>query len=225
MTAGRIEVLRAAERPATAWLNGGGVTREVAGFPDGAGLADFAWRVSLADVATAGPFSVFPGVDRVITLVDGPGMALSVDGAERVIDTPYRPFAFAGDAATDCRLLGGPVVDFNVMTRRGRATAEVAVASADRELDVPAGATVLLVCLAGTAVAVVGGADPGASAGAAGPDGSTGSAESNGSAGSASSAGRYELARYDAVLVGVAGPLGLRVDDGGATAVVTLTIG
>ncbi|MFF1908093.1 HutD family protein [Kitasatospora sp. NPDC058218] len=151
-TSGRIQVLRAGERPATAWLNGGGVTREVAGFPTGAGLDAFDWRVSLADVASAGPFSAFPGVDRVITLVDGPGMALTVDGVEHLVDTPFRPFAFSGEADTGCRLLDGPVVDFNVMTRRGRTTAELALATGPREVDVPAGGTVLLVCLAGGAV-------------------------------------------------------------------------
>ncbi|MFE2108218.1 HutD family protein [Kitasatospora sp. NPDC059463] len=146
-----VRYLRAAERPATAWRNGGGVTREVAGFPEGAGLDDFGWRVSLADVATAGPFSAFPGVDRVITLVEGPGMALTVDGAEHVVDAPFRPFAFPGDAATDCRLLGGPLVDFNVMTRRGRAAAGLVLAERPGPVTVPPGATVLLVCLSGTA--------------------------------------------------------------------------
>ncbi|MBV2156030.1 HutD family protein [Kitasatospora sp. SUK 42] len=149
----RIQVLRASERPATPWLNGGGVTREVAGFPAGAGLDGFDWRVSLADVATAGPFSPFPGIDRVITLVEGAGMALTVNGAEQLIDAPFRPFAFPGDAATDCRLLGGPVVDFNVMTRRGRVEATVELVSTPRTVEVPAEATVLLVCLAGSAVA------------------------------------------------------------------------
>ncbi|MBO1418391.1 HutD family protein [Streptomyces sp. FH025] len=147
-----IQVLRASERPATPWLNGGGVTREVTGFPSGAGLDGFDWRVSLADVATAGPFSSFPGVDRVITLVEGAGMALSVDGAEQLVDAPFRPFAFPGDAATDCRLLGGPVVDFNVMTRRGRVEATVEPVSTPRRVEVPPEATVLLVCLAGSAV-------------------------------------------------------------------------
>ncbi|MEV6977787.1 HutD family protein [Kitasatospora sp. NPDC093806] len=150
-SSGPIQFLRAAERPAMAWRNGGGVTREVAGYPAGSGLDDFAWRVSLADVAAAGPFSAFPRVDRVITLVEGPGMALTVDGDEQVVDAPFRPFAFSGDAATDCRLLGGPLVDFNVMTRRGRAAANLVLADAPRTVDVPAGATVLLVCLAGTA--------------------------------------------------------------------------
>ncbi|MEV8328712.1 HutD family protein [Kitasatospora sp. NPDC056731] len=150
-SSGRIQILRAAERPATTWLNGGGVTREVAGFPVGAGLDAFDWRVSLADVASAGPFSPFPGVDRVITLVEGPGMTLTVDGAEQLVDAPFRPFAFPGDAVTDCRLSAGPVVDFNVMTRRGRVAAAVDVLTAPAVVDVPPGATVLLVCLAGSA--------------------------------------------------------------------------
>ncbi|MEU7095334.1 HutD/Ves family protein [Kitasatospora aureofaciens] len=150
-TTGRIQVLRASERPATPWLNGGGVTREVAGFPAGAGLNDFDWRVSLADVASAGPFSPFPGIDRVITLIEGAGMALTVDGVERSVDAPFRPFAFPGDAATDCRLPGGPVVDFNVMTRRGRVEAAVDLVTEPGAVQVPSAATVLLVCLAGSA--------------------------------------------------------------------------
>ncbi|MGW1177790.1 HutD/Ves family protein [Kitasatospora sp. NPDC002543] len=153
-TSERFQVLRASERPATAWLNGGGVTREVAGFPAGAGLDAFDWRVSLADVATAGPFSPFPGIDRVITLVEGAGMVLTVDGVEQPVDIPLRPFAFSGDATTDCRLSAGPVVDFNVMTRRGRIEATVdltAAADTAVPVDVWDGSTALLVCLAGTA--------------------------------------------------------------------------
>ncbi|MFD8753999.1 HutD family protein [Kitasatospora sp. NPDC059577] len=156
-TSERFQVLRASERPATAWLNGGGVTREVAGFPAGAGLDRFDWRVSLADVASAGPFSPFPGIDRVITLVEGAGMALTVDGVEQLVDAPYRPFPFSGDATTDCRLVAGPVVDFNVMTRRGRVEATVDLATAPAVVEVRSGSTSLLVCLAGSAV--VGGAE------------------------------------------------------------------
>lgn len=147
-----IEVLRAADRAAGPWLNGGGVTHEVAGFPAGSGLTDFHWRVSLADVARGGPFSRFPGVDRVITVVEGDGMALTVDGTEHVVAERYRPLAFPGDAETDCRLLGGPLVDFNVMTRRGRASAEVVVTAAPGPVAVPEAAVVLVVCLAGEAV-------------------------------------------------------------------------
>ena len=44
--------------------------------PAGAPLAAFDWRVSVADVAADGPFSRFPGVDRVLVLIAGAGMRL-----------------------------------------------------------------------------------------------------------------------------------------------------
>ncbi|MBF9070974.1 HutD/Ves family protein [Streptacidiphilus fuscans] len=121
-----IQVLRAADRVASPWKNGGGVTREVASSPSGDSAAGaFDWRVSLADVADGGPFSTFEGIDRVITVVQGEGMALTVDGVETVVSERFQPFHFSGDAKTDCRLLGGPLVDFNVMTRRGAVSATV----------------------------------------------------------------------------------------------------
>ncbi|WP_418955731.1 HutD family protein [Streptomyces tritici] len=149
MTAGRL--FRASERRATPWRNGGGVTREVAAGPADAGLEDFAWRVSLADVAAGGPFSSFPGVDRIITVVDGPGMELIVDGVPHTVDTPYEPFVFSGDAVTDCRLLGGPLVDFNVMTRRDAATADVRVTREKFAVAPQGAAQTLVIALSGTA--------------------------------------------------------------------------
>ncbi|MEU8528991.1 MULTISPECIES: HutD family protein [Streptomyces] len=150
-TAGRL--LRAHDRPATRWRNGGGVTREVVAGPAEAGMEDFAWRVSLADVAAGGPFSSFPGVDRIITVVDGPGMELTVDGVPHTVDAPYEPFAFPGDAVTDCRLLGGPLVDFNVMTRRSAATARLRLTREAFDVTPRAGSETLVIVLAGTATA------------------------------------------------------------------------
>ncbi|MGY0023291.1 HutD/Ves family protein [Streptomyces sp. cg35] len=113
-----VRLLPAADRTAVAWKNGGGVTREIAGAPQGAGTGDFRWRVSLAEVAADGPFSAFPGVDRTLTMVEGDGMELTVGAAATLVDSPYEPRDFAGDVPTGCRLLGGPVVNFNVMWRR-----------------------------------------------------------------------------------------------------------
>ncbi|MFF2650275.1 HutD family protein [Streptomyces sp. NPDC058045] len=144
-------ILPAAGRRPVPWKNGGGVTTQVAAAPEGAGTEDFAWRVSVAEVAHGGPFSAFEGVDRIITLVDGPGMVLTVDGVRQVVDAPGEPFAFSGDAATDCELLGGPVVDFNVMVRRGQVSAEVRVARGPTEVRAAAGSRVLAVVLSGTA--------------------------------------------------------------------------
>jgi environmental stress-induced protein Ves len=145
------QILRAAERTPAPWKNGGGVTTEVLAHPEGSNTDDFVLRVSLADVADSGPFSAFEGVDRIITLVDGPGMALTVDGTEHVVDTPYAPFAFSGDATTDCRLLGGPLVDFNVMARRTEAKADVRIERTATELRPAPGTRVLAVVLDGTA--------------------------------------------------------------------------
>src|SRR6185295_12572572 len=87
--------------PVMPWKNGGGSTCEIACWPPGAKLGDFGWRVSIATMAAAGPFSVFEGVDRSIMLLAGDGVRLqSDDGAiDHRLDTPHQPFAFSGDAA------------------------------------------------------------------------------------------------------------------------------
>ncbi|MEU9347085.1 HutD family protein [Streptomyces sp. NPDC048278] len=145
------QILRAKDRTPAPWKNGGGVTSQVAVDPPGAGTDDFVWRVSVADVASSGPFSAFPGVDRIITVVGGPGMSLTVDGVPHVIDAPYEPFAFPGDAVTECRLLDGPIVDFNVMVRRAGMTARVRVVRSDTSVRAAAGTRVLAIVLDGSA--------------------------------------------------------------------------
>lgn len=112
----------------TPWKNGGGSTREVVCQPPGTGMDSFDWRVSIASIAQSGPFSVFPGIDRTILLLAGDGVQLHAPGHfDHRLDTPALPFAFAGDVAVDCTLLGGESTDFNVMTRRGVVCADVAV--------------------------------------------------------------------------------------------------
>jgi len=102
------------------WKNGGGETVEVIVHPEGASLADFGWRVSMATVASDGPFSVFPGIDRTLAVLSGDGMALSIEGlGERLLKPETAPLAFPADAPTTARLTGGPITDLNVMTRRG----------------------------------------------------------------------------------------------------------
>ena len=93
------QIHRAADRIAMTWKNGGGVTREVAAYPPGAGLDDFDWRVSMATVEAGGPFSVFPGVDRVLAVLEG-RLALAIDGARADRAWPgLPPLAFPGDVS------------------------------------------------------------------------------------------------------------------------------
>jgi environmental stress-induced protein Ves len=59
-----MRLLRAGERQALPWKNGGGVTREVIAHPPGSDLRHFDWRVSIAEIQGAGAFSSFPGTSR-----------------------------------------------------------------------------------------------------------------------------------------------------------------
>jgi len=143
------EIVHFADLSVVPWRNGGGVTREVA--VGGSGGQDFNWRISIADVNVPGPFSTFPGVDRIITLVDGVRMDLLIDGVEHVLGL-YEPFTFDGASQTSCTLPNGPTRDLNVMTRRDRRSAAVTITdlSEVRQLAVAGGE--VLVLLSGSAV-------------------------------------------------------------------------
>lgn len=143
--------------PAVPWKNGGGTTRNLAVVPEGAGFDDFLWRVSIADVHESGPFSRFPGVDRIIVLLEGEGMTLhDSEGGVYLLTNPFVPRAFPGEASIDARLIDGPTTDFNVMLRRGSAHATVEVWHTSGTL--PAGADeTLLYCAQGSCEVAPGG--------------------------------------------------------------------
>ncbi len=101
------------------WKNGGGETIEIAVFPEGAGTDAFDWRVSMAAVASDGPFSGFLQIDRTLCLLTGHGICLQIGRMTYTLDAKSPPLAFAGDVATTATLTDGPVTDLNVMTRRG----------------------------------------------------------------------------------------------------------
>jgi uncharacterized protein len=138
-----------------AWKNGGGSTAEIAVEPAGAGLAaGFDWRLSIATVERDGPFSAFVGYDRIIMLIEGAGMTLEFGGrrVERIVER-FRPFEFAGEASVECRLLDGPIRDFNLMLRRATRAAEVHVVElAEEPLALATdGGSMLVHCLEGAA--------------------------------------------------------------------------
>ena len=103
------------------WKNGGGVTRELARTDDERGLI---WRLSFADVEKPGPFSHFPGLRRVLTVLSGAGLRLRHAGG--IIDAlPGAPVRFDGDVAIDCDLISGAVRDFNLIFDPARASIDV----------------------------------------------------------------------------------------------------
>jgi environmental stress-induced protein Ves len=122
-----MEIIRFADLKPEPWRNGGGVTRQIAGHPGTAsgpgGVSGhdggWDWRVSIAEVSKAGDFSPFPGMERVLTVVEGELLLLTVDGAEHPLEK-YRAFRFSGEASTTCALPTGDVRNLNVITRAGK---------------------------------------------------------------------------------------------------------
>ncbi len=112
------------------WRNGGGTTREVAAEPPGARAGDaFLWRVSVAQVATDGPFSRFPDIDRTLWLLQGNGMDLDLDGQRVRLDQPFARVDFKGEADVRARLLDGATQDLNLMVDRAHVRAQAAIES------------------------------------------------------------------------------------------------
>ncbi len=134
--------------PPQRWKNGAGLTREIAAWPAGAGIDDFEWRLSVAELERDAPFSAFPGVDRCIVVLDGAGMDLHDAGGRRVQALrPLEPWSFDGERVVHAALPQGPCRDFNVMTRRGRWHA--ALAALRKGAAVAAADATLLMALAG----------------------------------------------------------------------------
>ena len=101
------------------WRNGGGTTWQIAqGRMDGQTGGEWHWRFSLAEIAADGPFSTFPHVDRLLTVVAGAGIVLTIDGdGPRHLDRGAA-IQFEGEAAIGCSLVAGPTRDLNLMVDR-----------------------------------------------------------------------------------------------------------
>jgi environmental stress-induced protein Ves len=114
--------LPASQRIPQPWKNGGGVTREIAVFPEGAGIDDFQWRISMAEVTESGPFSRFDGIDRHLTVLSG-RLRMDMPDGRHILNVGDSTL-FKGETPVEAAPLL-PVIDLNVMTRRSQVRAEV----------------------------------------------------------------------------------------------------
>lgn len=131
--------------PVAPWKNGGGSTRTLAVSPAGAQLEDFDWRISVAAINANGAFSVFPGIDRSLLLVEGDCVRLTLDGARTVLLDARNPMLwFPGEAQVDARV-NGATLDFNVMTRRSRCRHQLETITAPCQLARRSATTLLFV--------------------------------------------------------------------------------
>jgi len=126
-------ILRSGDFTKIPWKNGLGVSQVIASDPPSAGYDTVNWQVGTTEFGFDCPFSSLPGMDRQFMVLSGDGVELHcidvVSGLDvrHAVDRPFVPVAFSGDCQTTCRMLGEPVQVFNVMTRRGKATARIAL--------------------------------------------------------------------------------------------------
>jgi environmental stress-induced protein Ves len=120
-----MHIVRQSQFKAAPWKNGGGVTHEAVRVPE---CGAFRWRVSIAHIDAAGPFSDFAGYARTMVLLRGAGVALRLsDGTQRIMRAPGDLAQFDGALGVECELMNGPCVDLNLMTANVMGLREVRV--------------------------------------------------------------------------------------------------
>lgn len=107
------------------WQNGGGRTQQLYCVRDED--EDILFRLSRASVNQDGPFSLLPGIDRILLVLQGEGLLLDMAGEMLELRPDSDPLRFAGEVPIHCDLLEGPVEDFNVMVDRSYGHAELSV--------------------------------------------------------------------------------------------------
>lgn len=135
--------LTSADYQTQPWKNGRGTTIELLRLVDPATGATLL-RLSRASVVEDGPFSLFPGIERNLTVLTGAGFRLTGPGVN-LRCSPLVPVAFPGDVevtATDTN--GQPSDDFNVMTSRHLPRPDVTVV---RNRTLPDGGSLALYAL------------------------------------------------------------------------------
>ena len=126
------------------WRNGAGTTIELIkrNYSDDV----FAWRLSMADVVEDGLFSNFEHYDRTLLLLEGDGITLQYNGEKTdALSKPLEMAQFKGEDHTKATLHGGPIKDFNIMTRRGICHAKTTCGFGNSKSELLSTAATLLV--------------------------------------------------------------------------------
>jgi hypothetical protein len=108
------------------WKNGGGVTHEILRWPD---VDDYDVRISVAEVARSGPFSLFPGYWRTIIMIGSAPIELAMGKPSQLaaltgpgvrvgrLSEIGHALTIDGNHLIDATLPAGPTTLFNVISR------------------------------------------------------------------------------------------------------------
>ena len=137
------------------WKNGLGNTIELA-INEGGSVADFNWRISIADMVQDGVFSDFSGYQRHLVMIAGNGLNLnhqlrsssSNDCLRSIADVAH----FDGASRTHGTLHDGGVNDFNVMVKNDVFEANVQTVVNQQSVVLPYGAHCFVYCVEDSAL-------------------------------------------------------------------------
>lgn len=145
-----LELIDPARRRIVPWKNGGGVASDIVVVERADGELD--WRVATARIDRDGPFSDYPGVDRVFAIIEGPGVRLDFVGDGLRDVARDQVIRFAGAPGPFARLSGAPATAFNLMLAHGRFAGDIVILATGGTLTVPTGTdTIVLLTLDGSA--------------------------------------------------------------------------
>jgi environmental stress-induced protein Ves len=107
-----IEIHTADQAQTMPWKNGKGSTKQILIEPKTAQFPNdhFLWRLSSAPILEDGLFSLFPGYQRLLMVIQGAGIKLN----GRII-LPNLAYSFSGDQKTTAELFTEPVIDLGLI--------------------------------------------------------------------------------------------------------------
>lgn len=141
-----IQHLTATDYRTMLWENGLGQTVEMIRSDDTEG--NLLWRLSMATVTEDGPFSLFPEIERNLTVLSGDGFDLIEEHSGITLKAALlTPVAFAGDTPITAKNVTSPCQDFNVMTRRNLPRPRVWVENQQKKIAVTNGSQLLMFAL------------------------------------------------------------------------------
>lgn len=104
------------------WNNPVGYSDEIARNEESTDLYEFNWRIAIDDIVQDGPFTVFPGYTRIMSVLEGSNMQVVFNGVYENIIQTYDYVRCEGEMLGVGTLLSGPIRDLNLLYNNERYT-------------------------------------------------------------------------------------------------------
>jgi uncharacterized protein len=130
-----MRIIRKSDLVEGRWRNGMGVSWDIAADSDGFAAGEFDWRLAIARIDADVPFSLYEGVDRVFTMMEGNGLDLEFEDS-RMLPVCHAnvPHFFSCDVPAFCHLHDGVCFALNLFVKRGKWTVAVDILSSNAEI-------------------------------------------------------------------------------------------